>query len=260
MRTRHDRRCDGRTQRAGLRRARHLHRPTRHVCVNLHRQCALVRDAAAVHYRRNLHAVFLKPVDDGQCAKRRSLDESAVNFRRRRVKRLADEQTGEFLIHENRAIAIVPIQRDQSGFARLQFQRRLVQITVRQNFFPARFDVIHQPVEQIAHGGLAGFESEISRQHASVHDAAKSRHIGQFFCVRRNRDVAGARANDFHQRSRRHTRTDRAEMRVECTDRDRNSSRQTSFLRPCGGESADRFINRKNARRQTRTQFRELRI
>ena len=71
----------------------------------------------------NLHAVFLEAIDDRQRAERRRLDERAVNFRRRRVKRLAEEQAGEPLIHEDGAIAVVPIQREQAGFAGLQFQR-----------------------------------------------------------------------------------------------------------------------------------------
>jgi hypothetical protein len=37
----------------------------------------------------DFHAVFLETVDDGQRAKGRGLDERAVNFRGRRVKRLA---------------------------------------------------------------------------------------------------------------------------------------------------------------------------
>ena len=78
---------------------------------------------------------------------------------------------------------------------------------MRQNIFAARLDVIDEPVEQIADRRLPGFESEISRQNAAVHDAAKPRHVRELFCVRRNRDVAGARANDFYKRSRRHSRT-----------------------------------------------------
>ena len=152
---------------------------------------------------RNLHAVFLKTIDDRQRAKRRRLDERAINFRRRRVKRLADEQAGKPLVNQNGAVAIVPIQREQTGFARLQFRAAFVQAHVRQAFLPPRLDVIHKPVENIADRGLPGFQSEISRQHAAVHDAAKSRNIGKFLGVRRNRDVASARADDFDERARR---------------------------------------------------------
>ena len=86
----------------------------------------------------NLHAVFLEAVDDGQRAERRGLDQRAINFRRRRVKRLADEQAGEPLVHQDGAVAVVPVQREQAAFAGLQFRRRRVQVCVRERLFRRR--------------------------------------------------------------------------------------------------------------------------
>jgi hypothetical protein len=63
-----DRAGDGRAQRAGLRRARDLHRAARHVGVDLHDQRVLLGDAAAVDDLFDLHAVFLESVDDRQRA------------------------------------------------------------------------------------------------------------------------------------------------------------------------------------------------
>ena len=120
MRSGDDCRRNSRAESASLRRATDLHRTPRHVCVNLHHQRTLLGDAAAVHHGRNLHAVFLEAIDDRQRAERRGLNECAVNFRWRRVKRLADERARESLIHEYGAIAVVPIQREQSTLTGLE--------------------------------------------------------------------------------------------------------------------------------------------
>ena len=95
VRARHNGSRNGRTKRARLRRARNFHRPASHVRVNLHHHRIFFRNAAAIDDLPDLHAVFLKAVDDGQRAKRRGFDERAVNFRRRGVKRLAEQQAGQ---------------------------------------------------------------------------------------------------------------------------------------------------------------------
>ena len=112
----------------------------------------------------NFHAVFLEPVDDGQRAKRRRLDQRAINFRRRRVKRLANEQTREPLVHEDGAVAVVPVQREQAAIRRASVSSPPRQVPrASPAFSPLRLDVIHPPVENIAHRRLAGFQSEITR-------------------------------------------------------------------------------------------------
>ena len=47
---------------------------------------------------------------------------------------------------------------------------------MRARFRAAGLNVIHEPVENIAHGRLARFESEIAGQDAAIHDAAKAGH------------------------------------------------------------------------------------
>ena len=121
MRLAHHRRHDGRAQRAGLRRTGDFHRPARHVGVNLHDQRTFVGDAAAVDDLLHFHPVFLETVDDGQRPKSGRFDQGAVDFRRRRVKRLADEQPGEELVHQDGAVAVVPVQGEQAGFAGGEF-------------------------------------------------------------------------------------------------------------------------------------------
>ena len=135
VRARHNGGRNGRTKRARLRRARNFHRPASNVRVNLHHQRIFLRNAAAIDDLPDLHAVFLEAVDDGQRAKCRGFDERAVNFRRRGVKRLAEQQSGKPLVHQNRAVAVVPVEREQAGFARLQFRRARGQFLVRAGFF-----------------------------------------------------------------------------------------------------------------------------
>ncbi len=131
----------------------------------------------------------------------------------------------------------------------LQFRRALRRVPRASRLFPAGLDVIDQPVENVAHRRLPGFESEIAGQHAAVHDAAQAGHVREFFRVRPDGDVAGARADDFDQRARRDAGADGAEVRVKRADRDGNARRQTGLLRPRRRQAADGAVNRMNARR-----------
>ena len=70
-----------------------------------------------------LDAVLLEAVDDGQRAEGRGLDERAVDLRRRGVKRLADEQAGQALVDQDGAVAVVPVEGEQAGFAGLELGR-----------------------------------------------------------------------------------------------------------------------------------------
>ncbi len=158
VRASHDGARDCRSESAGLSRARDFHRATRDVGVDLHNDRVFLRDAAAVDDRRNLHAVFLEAIDDRQRAERRRFDERAVNFRRRRVQRLTEEQSREPLVHEDGAVAVVPIERQQARLAGRQpggVRRERLMRAGR----AAGLDVIYEPIKNVAHCRLPGFET-----------------------------------------------------------------------------------------------------
>ena len=64
---------------------------------------------------------------------------------RLRVERLAEQQAAQADVHEDRAVAIVPVQREQTAFAGLKFQRALGQFRVRANLRAAGLNVTTYP-------------------------------------------------------------------------------------------------------------------
>ena len=123
MRSGEHRGGDGRAQRAGLARAGHLHRAAGHVGVDLHEQRVFLRDAARADDAVDRHAVFPDALDDRARAERGRLDQRAIDFGPRRVEVLAEQQAGEQLVDEDGAVAVVPVEREQAGLARLSASR-----------------------------------------------------------------------------------------------------------------------------------------
>src|SRR5262249_37478286 len=152
-------------------------------------------------------AVFFEALDDGERAEGGGFNERPVNFRRRGIESLAEQEPRQSLVHENGPIPVVPIQRQQPGFARLQLRR-----LARQGFMRTRLaawlQVVDEPVEDVADGGLSGFETEIFRQHASIDDATKPWHVRELAIVWQDRDVARASADNLNECSGLDTRTD----------------------------------------------------
>src|SRR5204863_4316273 len=126
-------------------------------------------------------------------------NEGAVNFGWGGVKRLAKEQSCEPLVHQDGAVSIVPIEREQAGSPGLEFGSAFCQFFVGAGLFAARLDTVHKPIENITDGRLTSLKPEISWQHTAIHDAAKTGNVRQIFCAGPNRDVAGTGADDFDQ-------------------------------------------------------------
>ena len=126
--------------------------------------------------------------------------------------------------------------------------------------FSARLQIIHKPIENIAHRRLAGLQPEESRQHAAVHDAAEAGHIRERLFAGTNRDVARAGANDFHQGAGRHAAADSAEVRVKRAHGNWNTGSQTSAFCPGLGKSSHGFLDIFDARCQAIPQFAEAGI
>ena len=97
-------------------------------------------------------------------------------------------------------------------------------------------------------GGLAGFESVASRQHAAVDDAAQSGNVRELFRLRPDGDVAGAGADDFDEGAGGDPAANRTQMSIERANGDGNSSRQAGFLSPAFRQTTGGSINRPGIR------------
>ena len=84
----------------------------------MHHEGVFLRNAAAVDNLLDLDAIFFKAINDRERAEGGRLDERAVDFRRGAVQRLTDQQPAEKRVDKNRAITIVPIERDEAAFTR----------------------------------------------------------------------------------------------------------------------------------------------
>ena len=88
-----------------------------HVGVDLHEQVVLLGDAAAADDAIDRHAVFADALDDRARAEGGRLDQRAVDLGARRVQRLAEDQPGQPRVDEDRAVAVVPVEREQARLA-----------------------------------------------------------------------------------------------------------------------------------------------
>ena len=65
-------------------------------------------------------------------------------------------------------------------------------------------------VEDVADGGLAGFEAVVAGENRAVDDAAEAGYVGQGLVIRPDADVAGACPDDLDEFPRRDARPDGA--------------------------------------------------
>ena len=76
------------------------------------------------HTTRSIGTPYSRnPLDDRARAEGGRLDQRAVDLRARRVQRLAEDQAGELRIDEHRAVAVVPVEREQARRARRDRRR-----------------------------------------------------------------------------------------------------------------------------------------
>ena len=72
------------------------------------------------------NALRFNALDDLACAKGRGLDKRTVNFLRLRRKRHADQNAREVRVIEHRAVAVPPVESEQTVFAGLELCRAAV--------------------------------------------------------------------------------------------------------------------------------------
>ena len=112
------------------------------------------------------HAVLLDALDDRQRAEGRGLDQRPVDLVRLGVQRLAQQQAAQAHIDQDRAVAVVPVQRQQAVLAGLLRGRRLGQVhelLVLRRAVAVGNQMVHEPEEDVAHGRLAGLDAVVVR-------------------------------------------------------------------------------------------------
>ena len=138
-----------------------MHRAAGHVGVDLHQQRILLGDAAGADDPVDSHAVFPNALDDRARAERRRLDQRAIDLGARRIEVLPDQQAGQQLIDEDGPVAVVPVERQQAGLARLLPRRLGGQLLVQRGVAAA--DALDPPLEDVADRRLSGLDAEVAR-------------------------------------------------------------------------------------------------
>ncbi len=172
---------------------------------------------------------------DRQRAERGRLDQRAVNLVRLGVQRLPEQQPAQAHVHQDRAVAVVPVERQQPVLAGLLLRgerAERLEFLVRRPAVALRDEVVDEPEEDVADGRLPGLDAVESGQDRAVHDPADAGDVGELLRVGHDHHVAGARAEDFHERALADAGADRAHVRVERAGGDRDARLQPELLRP----------------------------
>ena len=84
--------------------------------------------------------------------------ERAIDLRARRVQRLPEDQSGQPGVDEDRPVAVVPVERDEARLPGRE-RRRLREARACSELV-ALAHALHPPLEDVADGGLPGFDAE----------------------------------------------------------------------------------------------------
>ena len=207
--------------------------------------------------------MLFNPLDDGQRAERRRLDERPVDLVRFGVQRLAQEQPAQPHVDQDRPVPIVPVERHQAVLARLLTRGKLAEFLeprVRARSVLVGHEVVHKPEKDVADRGLPGLDAIVAGQDRTVDDPAHARDVSQVTVVLHHHHVTRARAQDLDERAFPDARADAARVRVERADRDGNAGRQAELLRPFRRETARQPVRRNRLLVQTSAQIGQLRV
>src|SRR6266446_3359069 len=100
------------------------------------------------------------------------------------------------------------------------------QCFVRALFGSEGLDIIDKPVEDIAYGGLAGFEPVIARENAAWDNAAKARNVRELVTEWNDHHVTGAGADDLDEHTGSYSGANASEMSIERAHCHRDARRQ----------------------------------
>src|SRR5690606_32147768 len=134
------------------------HRLPDDIRVDLHEQIVLLGNAAAADDPVDSDAVLTQPLDDGARAKGCRLDEGAIHLGPRRVQRLPDDEPRKTRVDEDRAVAVVPVERQQSR--RAWWHRCGFGAELRVQRLVALADALDPPLEQIANSRLPRLDAD----------------------------------------------------------------------------------------------------
>ena len=90
--------------------------PIHYICVYLHDQGVFYGNTSAVDDSVNFQSVFLEAFHNDPCAKGGGFNQCPIYLFGCGVQRHADKHSGESLIHQDRPVAVMPIQIDQPAF------------------------------------------------------------------------------------------------------------------------------------------------
>ena len=152
------------------------------------------------------------------------------------MKRGSQKQTAEHRIDENRAVAIVPIQRQQTAAAGLEGGSLLGQARVEGGISLA--DGFDPPFENIAHGRLSRLDAKEAGQDGTLHDAADAGNVFDLLGCGNNGAVAGRGADHLHQRAFADAAADSAVVDIHFADGHWNPGGQAERFGPCRRECA----------------------
>ena len=196
----------------------------------------------------DLHAVFLEAVDDRQGAEGGRLDQRPVDLRRGGVQRLADQQAGQQRIDQDRAVAVVPVQGQQPAFAGPEpFGGLAGQIAVRVAVGRVWAAGARYLTNQLKMSPTADWPASRPYMPGMIEPGTMPHRPGMSGNVvgqRGDHHVAGAGADDLHQRAGLDAGPHRAHVGVEGADGHRHARRQADLAGHLGRQPAGLLVGR----------------
>ena len=173
------------------------------------------------------HVMALEGLDDRPRAECGRFDQRPVDVFGTGAQRHADEHSAELVIDEHRAVAAVPVERDETVLTDVLGARQLGEVAMDVETPTLGFDVVgrrnlllDEPAEDVSDAALPGFVPEEARGDAAVDDAAHTGHLGQAIAVH---DVARGRPHHRqHVAGLDRPRGRRRDVRIHVAHRDRD--------------------------------------
>ena len=152
------------------------------------------------------------------------------------MQRGSQKQTAEHRIDKNRAVAIVPIKRQETAAARMESGSLFGQARVKSGV--ALADGFDPPFENIANGGLARLDAKEAGEDGALHDAADAGDVFDFLGCGNNGAIAGRCADHLHQCAFADAAADGTVVDIHFADGHWNPGGQAELIRPCRRERA----------------------
>lgn len=227
---------DSSSEGAGLVGAGDAHLVIGDVGVDLHEHGVFVCDAAGADDGMGLDAELLEAFEDGASAEGGGFDEGAVDFCAGGVEGLAEEEAGEALVNEDIAIAVVPVESEEAGLSGFKFFCFSGELGMESRV--ALTDALDPPAEDVADGGLAGFDAEEAWEDGAMDDAADAWDFWDGAVGWEDGAVAGGGAEDFDEDAFCDAGADGPVVDIEFADGNGDAWGEGEFFCPRGGEVA----------------------